>query len=51
MKNATKIKISVFIAISLDGFIAREDGDVSWLHEGVELGEGEDAGFGVFSTP
>ena len=48
MKKATKIKISVFIATSLDGYIAREDGDVSWLYEGVELGEGEDAGFGVF---
>lgn len=26
-----KIKCSVFIAASLDGFIARKDGDVSWL--------------------
>jgi dihydrofolate reductase len=31
---------TVFIATSLDGFIARPDGDVSWLTpEGVELGD------------
>ena len=26
------IKCSVFIAASVDGFIAREDGDIEWLH-------------------
>ncbi|MFL1504393.1 dihydrofolate reductase family protein [Pseudomonas sp. O64] len=26
------IKCSVFIAVSLDGFIARPDGDIEWLH-------------------
>ena len=39
------VKVSVFIAASLDGFIARLDGDVSWLDEYEPLGEGEDAGY------
>lgn len=26
------IKCSVFIAASVDGFIARPDGDIDWLH-------------------
>lgn len=39
------LKISVFIATSVDGFIARPDGDVAWLHEGEPLPEGEDAGY------
>jgi hypothetical protein len=34
-------KCSVFIAASVDGFIARPDGDIEWLHrpeyEGAEL--------------
>lgn len=42
------MKISVFMAISLDGFIARPDGDVAWLHEGEPPPDGDDAGFGVF---
>lgn len=37
-------KISVYIATSLDGFIARKDGDIEWLHNSghgeVEKGEG-----------
>ncbi len=40
------IKVSVFIAASLDGFIARSDGDLSWLDEYESLGDGEDAGYG-----
>jgi len=28
-----KIKVSVYIAISLDGFIARDDGGLDWLNE------------------
>ncbi len=27
-----RIKCSVFIAASIDGFIARPDGDIEWLH-------------------
>lgn len=42
-----KLKISVFIATSVDGFIARRDGDVAWLHEGEPLPDGEDAGYGA----
>jgi len=37
---------SVFIGASLDGFIARRDGGLDWLHE-VER-PGEDYGFGAF---
>ena len=40
------IQVSVFIATSLDGFIARPDGDVSWLEEYEPMGEGEDGGYG-----
>lgn len=44
--NRTGIQVSVFIATSLDGFIARPDGDVSWLDEFESMGEGEDGGYG-----
>ena len=27
------MRVSVYIAMSLDGYIAREDGDINWLHE------------------
>lgn len=42
------VKFSVYIATSVDGFIARPDGDVAWLDETEPLGDGEDAGFGAF---
>lgn len=38
-------KVSVFIAASLDGFIARPDGGLDWL-EGAEDAGGEDYGYG-----
>jgi dihydrofolate reductase len=38
------MKASVFIATSLDGFIARKNGDIGWLGE-LEPG-GEDYGYG-----
>lgn len=43
-----RLKVSVFMAKSLDGFIARPDGDVSWLHSGAPLPEGDDAGYAAF---
>jgi len=39
-------KLCLFIAISLDGFIAKTDGDISFLNQ-VEL-EGEDYGYSGF---
>jgi dihydrofolate reductase len=33
------IKIFVYIAVSLDGFIARKNGDLDWLPAGEEGGE------------
>ncbi|MFD2673391.1 dihydrofolate reductase family protein [Marinicrinis sediminis] len=40
-------KVVLYIATSVDGYIAREDGDIEWLHEVDELGEG-DSGYGDF---
>jgi len=37
----------VFIATSLDGFIAREDGDIRWLVD-LPVPEGEDFGYAAF---
>lgn len=41
------MKVSVFIATSLDGFIARADGAIDWLPNGGEMGA-EDYGYGEF---
>ena len=43
------VKVSVFIGTSLDGFIAREDGDTSWLDgANKKATPGEDFGFNSF---
>lgn len=42
------MKISVYIAVSLDGFIAREDGELDWLMDKDYVEEGQDYGFAEF---
>jgi dihydrofolate reductase len=44
------MKVSVYIAASLDGFIARPDGSIDWLpdDEGEENGSAEDYGWSAF---
>lgn len=42
------IQFSVFIATSLDGFIARRNGDIDWLDSGEAAADGEDYGYAQF---
>jgi len=43
------VKVSVYIATSLDGFIARRDGALDWLDEAnTTVPDGEDCGFSAF---
>ena len=42
------MQCSVYIATSLDGFIARPDGDIDWLTAAGTLEEGEDYGYHAF---
>ena len=42
------VKISVYIAASLDGFIARKNGDLDWLPPGEQ--DGEDFGYAEFMS-
>lgn len=41
------VKVSVYIAVSLDGFIARKNGDIDWLTGGES---GEDYGYADFMS-
>lgn len=43
-----KRKVLLYIAMSLDGYIARPDGDIDWLS--TVQREGEDYGYGDFIT-
>ena len=46
-----KIKVSVFIATSLDGFIARKDGSIDWLEKANTTAQaGEDCGYHEFMS-
>jgi len=42
------MRASVYIATSLDGFIARSNGDIDWLHGGSSDGGREDYGYRAF---
>ena len=44
-QNEKAMKISVFIATSLDGFIARMNGSIDWLIAADEQDSSEDYGY------
>lgn len=49
------MKGKVFIATSFDGYIAKKDGDISWLEEcldaSADMGDDADMGFAEFLAP
>ena len=48
--NKKTMKVSAFIATSLDGYIARPNGDINWLMEADNSGGKEDYGYKEFSA-
>jgi dihydrofolate reductase len=47
-QNNLKSKVSVFIGASLDGFIARTDGNLDWMQESGNEGASGDYGYEAF---
>jgi dihydrofolate reductase len=47
-QNNLKSKVSVFIGTSLDGFIARTDGNLDWMRESGNEGASGDYGYEAF---
>ena len=47
-QKRSEVEIYIFLAISLDGFIARNNGEIDWLEKFNSDDPNEDYGFGVF---
>ena len=47
-EKRSEVEIYIFLAISLDGFIARNNGEIDWLEKFNSDDPNEDYGFGEF---